>query len=612
MSKKSLTAKKKTPDVVNKFTGGNWVYTKEVKEHFFNPKNLLWENPDSAKYDAEGIVGSPACILGNTKIHANPKIISISKLKVGDKVLSHDGKFNLVSKIFRPQYKGRIVKLKTQLGDICTTTDHLIYAAKINRPPSFYMHVKDKRKKSIIGWFHAGDLVHGDMCLYPIPQEIKKVEYLETKDQKAKYDFKSRNLPQRVEINEKFLELAGYFVSDGYAKHDNSQVGFIFGIHEKKYARRVKILIKKIFNLEAFIRERTKNNRIDVSVYNVHLARFFRNLFGESAVAKHLPEFMMFLPLNLQRRVILGLWRGDGHINLKRKWPRAGYSTISYELVQQIKILLLRQKIMPSIYSEEEKIRKGIFHQKSYRIHIGDINSLEKLAKILKIKFKRNQNKKKNSHTWFDESYVHIPIKRTSFHKFNDRLFNLEVSNAHTYMTDAFLVHNCGDVMRVWLKIDPKKDRIIEFKWRTFGCASAIAATSMLSVMATEKGGMKIDKALKIKPKDIMKRLGGLPDRKIHCSVLGDKALRAAINDWFKKTGQYERIIVEGSLVIDPDTKVTEADIESAVIEGVKTIEGLQKRTKVGIGNPACLDEAEQLLRFYREKYFGKEVSLTD
>ena len=49
------------------------------------------------------------------------------------------------------------------------------------------------------------------------------------------------------------------------------------------------------------------------------------------------------------------------------------------------------------------------------------------------------------------------------------------------------------------------------------------------------------------------------------------------------------------------------ADIESAVIEGAKTIEDLQKRTKVGIGNPACLDEAEQLLRFYREKYFGKD-----
>ena len=163
----------------------------------------------------------------------------------------------------------------------------------------------------------------------------------------------------------------------------------------------------------------------------------------------------------------------------------------------------------------------------------------------------------------------------------------------------------CGDVMRIWLNIDPKKDAITEFKWRTFGCASAIAATSMLSVMVTEKGGMKIEKALKITPRDIISRLDGLPDRKIHCSVLGDKALRAAINDWFKKTAQLSRIIVEGERIIDPNTKVTEADIEMAVLEGATTLEAVQKHTKVGIGYPECLDVVEELIRFYREKHFG-------
>jgi len=163
----------------------------------------------------------------------------------------------------------------------------------------------------------------------------------------------------------------------------------------------------------------------------------------------------------------------------------------------------------------------------------------------------------------------------------------------------------CGDVMRMWLKIDPKKDKIIACKWRTFGCASAIAATSVLSVMTTEKGGIKLDKAMEIRPQDIIKRLGGLPDRKIHCSVLGDKALRATVNNWFKKTGQYNRIIVEGSRVIDPQTKVTEADIEEAVIGGALTLKDVQQRTKVGVGFPQCLPEVEELIRFYKEKYFS-------
>lgn len=100
----------------------------------------------------------------------------------------------------------------------------------------------------------------------------------------------------------------------------------------------------------------------------------------------------------------------------------------------------------------------------------------------------------------------------------------------------------CGDMMKIWIKVDKKNDKIKEMKWRTFGCASAIASTSILSVMVTKNNGMKIEKALKIKPQDIAKSLEGLPKKKFHCSVLGDKALREAIHDYFKKTGQEERI----------------------------------------------------------------------
>src|SRR3990170_155029 len=108
----------------------------------------------------------------------------------------------------------------------------------------------------------------------------------------------------------------------------------------------------------------------------------------------------------------------------------------------------------------------------------------------------------------------------------------------------------CGDYMKMWIKVDAKNDRIKDLKWQTFGCGSAIASTSMLSVMVTENGGLKIDEALKIKPQNIMERLGGLPARKIHCSVLGDKALRAAINDWYRKAGKTDKVEVEQGRVI--------------------------------------------------------------
>jgi NifU-like protein involved in Fe-S cluster formation len=198
--------------------------------------------------------------------------------------------------------------------------------------------------------------------------------------------------------------------------------------------------------------------------------------------------------------------------------------------------------------------------------------------------------------------------KQVREHFFKPKNLLLEDPSKAKYDTEGIVGSPaCGDVMRVWLKIDKKNDKIKEFKWRTFGCASAIASTSMLSVMVSEKGGMKIDKALQIKPQDIIKRLGGLPDRKIHCSVLGDKALRSAVNNWFEKTGQIERIVKEGSEILDPNTKTTEADIEEAVLEGATTLAAVQRRTKVGIGFPKCLPQVEELIRFYTEKYFGPD-----
>jgi len=185
----------------------------------------------------------------------------------------------------------------------------------------------------------------------------------------------------------------------------------------------------------------------------------------------------------------------------------------------------------------------------------------------------------------------------------------------------------CGDMMKVWLVVrtiptpnpqtpnaapdnevglrdgtDLREERIVDFKWQTFGCASAIASTSVLSVIVTENGGMTLDEARRLRPQDILERLGGLPARKIHCSVLGDKALRAAINDYYRRTNQPEKIEVEEGRIIDRVLKVTDKDIEDAVLNGARTLEAVQAKTKVGTGDPSCLPEVEQLVRFYCEK----------
>jgi len=92
----------------------------------------------------------------------------------------------------------------------------------------------------------------------------------------------------------------------------------------------------------------------------------------------------------------------------------------------------------------------------------------------------------------------------------------------------------CGDVMKLQVKVNPETQVIEEAKFKTFGCGSAIASSSL----ATEwVKGKTVDEALQIKNTEIVKELS-LPPVKIHCSVLAEDAIRAAIHDWKKKNGQ--------------------------------------------------------------------------
>ncbi|MBI5045836.1 MAG: iron-sulfur cluster assembly scaffold protein [Candidatus Niyogibacteria bacterium] len=128
----------------------------------------------------------------------------------------------------------------------------------------------------------------------------------------------------------------------------------------------------------------------------------------------------------------------------------------------------------------------------------------------------------------------------------------------------------------------------------------------MFSVMVTEKGGMKLADALKIKPQDIIRRLKGLPDRKIHCSVLADKAFQKTVNNYFRKTRQYDRIITDGANIVDDRLNITDKDIEEAVLEGARDLEAVQRKLKVGVGMSSDSKASiEQLIRFYSEKYYG-------
>lgn len=91
----------------------------------------------------------------------------------------------------------------------------------------------------------------------------------------------------------------------------------------------------------------------------------------------------------------------------------------------------------------------------------------------------------------------------------------------------------CGDIMKIFLKIED--DIIQDVKFKTFGCGAAIASSSMATELIK---GKSVEEALALTNKAVMEALEGLPPVKVHCSVLAEEAIKAAIDDYHKRTGQ--------------------------------------------------------------------------
>ena len=160
----------------------------------------------------------------------------------------------------------------------------------------------------------------------------------------------------------------------------------------------------------------------------------------------------------------------------------------------------------------------------------------------------------------------------------------------------------CGDEMLFVIKVDSEKQIITDCKWKTYGCASAIATTSKLSELVI---GMPLEKAYEISPKTIVKELGGLPDNKIHCSVIGDKALKAAIEDYYQRNNMENKIKKEGTKIICKCLNVSEQEIEDAVLDGARDYTMLQEMTKVGTVCGECKDDVIEVLNKYLMLHFN-------
>lgn len=496
-------------------------YSEKVMEHFRNPRNV----GEIADADGIGNVGNPVCVPPATLISCNSSIEEIKTISRGKFVLSHDGMYHEVTRIYRRLYRKPLINIKIHnLGEVFLTPEHHVLALKA----SDLTHKYSQSKKRTPDWYTAQEIRKGDIMMYPIPVEEAELKWIKIDEPRPKHDYKSKPLPEKVAVTDDLLRLVGYYLAEGYVRTDKCKgtVGFVFGATEGKFVDDVITVMKDSFGLDVGSR-RTVRNSIDVAFYSARLARVFEKLFGKGAANKKMPHSFILLPQKQQRALICGLWRGDGCVNNKA----AKYVTISMQLAYQIKLLLLRQRIIFSFLVVEEK---GI-HKKNYSIYVKEEESLKKLADIVGVDVYRPAKLKNTHKCWFRENFFYSPVKKIGWTTYKGMIYNLEVEGAHSYVAEAATLHNCGDIMRLYIKVDPANEVITDAKFKTFGCGAAIATSSMVTELVK---GKTIQEALKVSNHAVAEALGGLPKVKMHCSVLAEQALTGAINDYLKKHGK--------------------------------------------------------------------------
>jgi NifU-like protein len=156
----------------------------------------------------------------------------------------------------------------------------------------------------------------------------------------------------------------------------------------------------------------------------------------------------------------------------------------------------------------------------------------------------------------------------------------------------------CGDALKLTFKLD-ENGRIEEAKFKTFGCASAIATSSVLTEMIK---GRSLDEAAAVTNKDIADHLGGLPEQKMHCSVMGREALEAAIENY--QSGGKKKHELEGNIICTC-FGVTDREIERVIRENdLTTVEEVTNYCKAGGGCGGCQSQIGKMI----EKMQGDKV----
>ncbi len=415
------------------------------------------------------------CLLPNSLIHTREDFLTpIKNIKKGDFVFTHSGKWKKVRDIFIRAYQGEMYHIQPYYfrDGLAVTPEHPFYVIRTKKNCSWskgicrpqHQEKKDCMHKYFMEykpeWVPAHQLEKGDVMVYPrfqnafsnhsafTVQEMLTTEPLIKIGDKIRFGggTRSNNINASIVIDKNFCKLAGYYLAEGHT-NGRDAIGFTFHKHEQDYAQEVIDLISRVFGFTGrHVIRRSRNEAIEITFYSILLCKLFAQMFycdffEHKAHTKAMPKWALGLAPELQVEIFRGWWRGD-----------KGY-TVSRTLMNQMKIILLRLGIIPSIYTDTPDAHKRRGHH-DYQgrtiesrfplFSIGRLTFFEDLfGLLLEPEFQRFQTKGNVRHGWIDKDYVYLPIRDIEITQYKGEVYNLEVEDDNSYVTEFATVHNC-------------------------------------------------------------------------------------------------------------------------------------------------------------------------
>lgn len=380
-----------------------------------NAMNSFDWNKMNDVYNLMDVFFLSTCYTPETLVQTINGIKKIKDIKEEDLVLTHDGTYQKVNKLFKYKYKGNIRKIKpTYSKEFKCTPNHRFLVLKNDKPKDSYRKKKLKNNPKL-EWVPAEFIRKGDYLVYPRNKIIKDMNYTEEQ-----------------------MRLFGYYIAEGCIKQKrNKEQGIAFSINTKEedLTKDILYLMKKYYKINGKVYDYDRNRRV-IEFYSVKVGKQFKNMFKSGAKNKDMPTEFMFLPFTKQEQLIKGLWLGDGcfYYNKNKNATEIEYQTVSEKLGWRIFNLLIRLGYIPSF--KEQKRQSMV-----YSIKMADRQKW-KFAKIFNYKLKEKNIG--NQIGWVDENYAYMPVISNIKEEYEGFIYDLNVDVNHTYVT-SIAGHNSGE-----------------------------------------------------------------------------------------------------------------------------------------------------------------------